>query len=426
MAFWLIAAAMLMAAVVVILPPLLSRAGRDGEAADARELTEEQAATVQVYRERLAELRREHEHGHLSAADLEAAETEAKRELLASMPDAEETRATRTSHRLMVVVAAITVPAIALALYAATGRPELLDRDGSGRLTNQQVSQFSAMGPQQRIPALEGYVAQNANAPRAWTLLASAYRGQERYREAAEAFGRARKAGRTPDARLIARQAESLLLANDRRFNAEIQRLIDASLEVDPRNPLGLMLAGHAALTRGDNETAVERWQRLAEQIPEGDDRRRIIEGLIARAGGDAPGSGNAGAAGGSDGAAGTGEAAGTTITVRLQLNDALRDQVDGDDTVFVFARRAGAEDGPPLAVQRTTVDALPAAIELSDAQAMVPGRTLSSAERVVVTARVSRSGDVSASPGDLEGVTDAIATDRNEPIDLTIGRLIE
>ncbi len=426
MAFWLITAAMLIAAVVVILPPLLHRAGRDGVAADARELTEEQAATVQVYRERLAELRREHEQGHLSAADLEAAETEAKRELLAYMPDAEKADARPASHRMMVVVAAVTVPAVALALYAATGRPDLLDHDGAGRLTDRQVNQFSAMEPQQRIPALEGYVAQHTDAPRAWTLLASAYRDQERYREAAAAFERASEAGRTPDAHLVARQAESLLLANERQFTAEVQRLIDASLEVDPRNPLGLMLAGHAALTRGDNETAVERWQRLAEQIPEDDNRRRIIEGLIERAGGEAPGSGRAGAGEGAGGGAGTSEGAGATITVRLQLDDTLREQVDGDDAVFVFARRAGAEDGPPLAVQRTTVDALPAAIELSDAQAMVPERTLSSAEHVVVTARVSRSGDVSASPGDLEGVTDAIASDRNEPVELIIDRRIE
>lgn len=77
MAFWLIAAAMLIAAVAVVLPPLLQRAGGDADASHKREHTEEQTATVRVYRERLAELRRDHERGHLSAADLEAAEAEA-------------------------------------------------------------------------------------------------------------------------------------------------------------------------------------------------------------------------------------------------------------------------------------------------------------------------------------------------------------
>jgi cytochrome c-type biogenesis protein CcmH len=426
MAFWLIAAAMLIAAVAVILPPLLHRAGSETDAPERHDLTEEQKATIRVYRERLAELRREHELGHLSAADLEAAETEAKRELLAYVPDAQDAQTPSASHRLALIVAALIVPAVALALYSATGRPELLDSDGSGRLTDRQVSQFAAMAPQQRIPALEDYVAQHPGAPRAWTQLAAAYRSEERYEAAAEAFGRARAAGRTPDARLTARQAESLLLANDRQFTDEVQRLIDAALRIDPRSPLGLMLAGHAALTRGDNETAVERWQRLAEQIPEGDQRRRVIEGLIARAGGDASAQGSAGAAPTDGSGATASEGGDAAITVRLHLSDDLRDQVAGGDTVFVFARRADAADGPPLAVQRTTVDALPAAIELTDAQAMVPGRTLSSVERVVVTARVSRSGDVSASPGDLEGRTDAIPTDRSEPVELTIDRTIQ
>lgn len=104
MAFWLIATAMLIAAVAVILPPLLHRAGGDAETAVKRGHTDEQAATVRVYRERLAELRREHERGHLSAADLEAAEAETKRELLAYVPDADEAPAQRSSHRLMVAL----------------------------------------------------------------------------------------------------------------------------------------------------------------------------------------------------------------------------------------------------------------------------------------------------------------------------------
>ena len=216
------------------------------------------------------------------------------------------------------------------------------------------------------------------------------------------------------------------MLANDRRFTAAVQRLIAASLQIDPRNPLGLMLSGHAALTRGDNETAIERWQGLIEQIPADDQRRRVIEGLIARARDEAPDQGSADASTPGRSAAGASGDGNPAITVRLELSDALRDQIAGEDTVFVLARRAGTTDGPPLAVMRTTVDALPTAIELTDAQAMVSGRTLSSAARVVVTARVSRSGGVSASPGDLEGRTNAIPTNRAESVELIIDRRIE
>ena len=41
----------------------------------------------------------------------------------------------------------------------------------------------------------------------------------------------------------------------------------------------------------------------------------------------------------------------------------------------------------------------------LDDASAMLPALKLSSAERVVVVARISKSGAAQAQPGDLQGV---------------------
>ena len=419
-AFWLIAAAMVCAALAVILPPLLPRGGGDGARSDESE------ATVRVYRERLAELRREYDRGHMTEADHAAAEAEAKRELLQYVPEEATAAAPRHAPRFAMAVTVLMVPAVALSIYSFSGRPELLASDRSDRLAGDQVQHYSNMPPQQRIAPLEAYVAQHPDAPRAWSLLASAYRSENRYREAAEAFGRARATRQTADASLIARQAEALLLANDRRFTDDVQRLIDASLRADPRNPLGLMLAGHAAFTRGEMETATNHWRRLAEQIPESDPRRQLVQGLIARAQGEPTGAdATASAATATPGGVPATDG-GPAINVRLRLSEALREHAKPGDTVFVFARQAGADAGPPLAVQRTTVGALPTEIELSDAQAMVPGRNLSSAERVVVTARVSRSGGVSASSGDLEGRTETLATGRSEPVELTIDQRLE
>lgn len=424
-AFWLIAAAMVCASLAVVLPPLLQRRRAAGKESDGPSGSDETTATVRVYRERLAELRREYDRGHLSEADYAAAESEAKRELLQYVPEGDTARAETGTPRFAVAVTALAIPAVALAVYAASGRPDLLAGDRSERLSANQVAQISEMAPEERIGQLEAYVAQHPTAPRAWSLLAAAYRGQERYPEAAEAYGRAREAGQTADAGLIARQAESLLLANGRQFTDDVQRLIDASLRVDPRNPLGLMLAGHAAFTRGDTAAAADHWERLVEQIPEEDPRHQLVRGLIARASDESgAGESSADAAAARSGAA-PADDEGPILAVRLRLSEALREQARDDETVFVFARRAGAE-GPPLAAQRMTVGALPAEIALSDAQAMVPGRTLSSAEEVVVTARVSRSGDVAASSGDLEGRSGPLATDRSEPVEITIDRRIE
>ncbi|MEX0607420.1 MAG: c-type cytochrome biogenesis protein CcmI [Halofilum sp. (in: g-proteobacteria)] len=416
-AFWLIAAAMLLVALAVILPPLFQRGGP--ARADA---SDETAATVAVYRERLADLEREYERGHITEADFAAAQDEAKRELLQHVPEEQAPSARTGTPRWMGGLTILVLPAITLAIYSVSGRPDLLNADRTDRLNPEQVSRYAQMPHQERISRLEAYLEARPNAPRGWALLASAYRAEERYRAAAEAYSHAVRTGQTTDARLIARQAEALLLANDRRFNSEVEQLIATSLQADPRNPLGLMLAGHAALTRGDDAEAVHHWQRLTEQIPEDDRRRQLVEALIARAEG-----GGASAAAQPDATRPASEAeGGRVVSVRVGLGESLRSQVEDDATVYVFAHPAGAEDGPPLAVRRTRAAALPVEVELSDDQAMMPSRTISSVERVVVTARISRSGDVTPSSGDLQGRSDSVATDRSDPIELTIDQRLD
>jgi cytochrome c-type biogenesis protein CcmH len=78
--------------------------------------------------------------------------------------------------------------------------------------------------------------------------------------------------------------------------------------------------------------------------------------------------------------------------------------------TVFLVVRESGGSR-MPLAVRRLTVAELPADFVLTDADAMMPGRTLSAATTVEVIARASRSGDVKAVPGDFEARSGALPT---------------
>jgi len=94
------------------------------------------------------------------------------------------------------------------------------------------------------------------------------------------------------------------------------------------------------------------------------------------------------------------------TIVVDVSLAPALAAQVDPDAPLFVLARTSGG-GGPPLAVERHRAVELPLTVELSDEDAMVPGRNLSSAGDVEIVARVALGGQPVATKGDLYGSTE-------------------
>lgn len=105
-----------------------------------------------------------------------------------------------------------------------------------------------------------------------------------------------------------------------------------------------------------------------------------------------------------------------------VKLDPLLAAQVTPEDTVFLFARRP---DGPPmpLAVQRLQVKDMPYRFRLDDSQAMTETK-LSSVDRVVVVARVSRTGQAMPAPGDLEGRSASVPTGTGD-LEIVIDRVL-
>lgn len=201
-------------------------------------------------------------------------------------------------------------------------------------------------------------------------------------------------------------------MVNNNRFSAESRRRIEKALELAPRHEKALWLGAFAAAQHGEIEAAVANWKTLLENESD-PQRRQLIEGLIARVQGEPPPTVIAPAAPDSPG-----------VKVRVTLDEDLRKPLQGSETVFVFARDT-ADKGPPLAVYRTRVDALPATIVLDDSMSMVPSLKLSDRDQVVVTARVSISGDARPSSGDLQGSSGSVAVGEDSAVDVTINERV-
>jgi hypothetical protein len=83
----------------------------------------------------------------------------------------------------------------------------------------------------------------------------------------------------------------------------------------------------------------------------------------------------------------------GPVIRGRVTIDDSARDDVDGAATVFIIAR-ASAGSPAPLAVLKTTVQDLPYDFEMSDSNAMIKSMPLSGVDSIVLSAKISPTGE--------------------------------
>jgi cytochrome c-type biogenesis protein CcmH len=241
-----------------------------------------------------------------------------------------------------------------------------------------------------------------------------------RVAEASEAYAQAARrmpAKGAETAQLLADYADVLAMSQGRTLQGAPEKLIARSLAADPRNVKALALAGSAAFERKDFKESIRYWEQLLAAAPADAEFTASIRSSIAEARERA----GLPATGGASKADAKAAAPAGRVTGEVSLAPVLQSKVKGDDTVFVFARAA---EGPrmPLAIARYKASDLPIRYTLDDSQAMSPQMKLSGFPRVVVGARVSRSGDATPRPGDLEGASEAVSVGAGS-VDIVIGR---
>jgi len=191
------------------------------------------------------------------------------------------------------------------------------------------------------------------------------------------------------------------------KLDDEAAQRIDAALRLEPDHAKALWLRASWQTEREDYASALDTWQHLARVLPPESPDARIIAANLEEAR-EKLGTGAARSV------AATPAVSTASLRGSVSLDPRLRDRVRSGDTLFVFARAAD-ERGPPLAVLRTVTGSWPLKFELDDRNAMMPGRSLSAFNRVILEARISRSGNALAQPGDLRGVS-AVLDPRNSP----------
>jgi cytochrome c-type biogenesis protein CcmH len=235
-------------------------------------------------------------------------------------------------------------------------------------------------------------------------MLARSYSVLGRHADALKAYEKASNL-RKDDPTLLADFADSLAVNNNSNLEGEPMKLVDRALHLDPKNLKALYLAGTYAFNKKDYPSAITFWEKLIQVGPPGNVFANQVEPAIAEARNLAgmPAAAKPLDAAPKAGAATPAAAANATVSGTVTLSAALAKQAQPEDTVFVFARAAEGSR-MPLAIMRKQVKDLPITFTLNDSMAMSPATALSTASKVIVGARVSKSGNAMPQPGDLSG----------------------
>jgi cytochrome c-type biogenesis protein CcmH len=298
------------------------------------------------------------------------------------------------------VVASVLIAPLALGLYFYVSN---WDAEYAARVTQEGAL----------LEQLAQHLDRNPDDARGWQLLAASYMQLGRYLEGRAAYERVWALTKQPDNELKVAYAEAQILADRSAASGAAGSLIEEVLAADPGNPKALWYGGLVALELGRDDIVRTRWTRLLALNPP-DDVARVIQTQLAELGASPSG----------DASSLPPAPVGTEIKLSVTLGAAfaLSDLPPGAQ-LFIIAR--GPEGGPPIAVIRQPPSTLPGDFSLSDANVMIQGRSLSAYPEITVVARLSRSGQPTAQPGDWQAEA-VVRPGGSEPVALVIDQVVQ
>jgi cytochrome c-type biogenesis protein CcmH len=362
------------------------------------------------FKRQLADLEQAHAAGTLSQAQRDAERASLERRLLDMLLHDSAVAASSAAKPAWSLIVGVTVLVLVIAIggytYKRSANPPQGDEEGADGVPNQ--AQVAAM-----VEQVAERMKQNPNDADGWAMLARSYSMMQRNDDALAAYQKAIALGKD-DADLLVDYADTLAVKNQHSLQGEPMALITRALKLSPDHIKGLALAGADAFERKDFALAAKYWGRIEAVGPPGDalvqrvaaslQEARKLAGLPAQA---APATAPPKPPARAD--AGAAAPGGLSVSGTVSLSPALRAQVSPEDTVFIFAREV-PNGRMPLAAERKQVKDLPYQFTLDDSKSMSPQARLSGATQVVVSARISKSGNAIAQPGDLQGQSAPVA----------------
>lgn len=372
---------------------------------------------IQVYEQSLVDLEGDLAEGLITAEECDKLKIELQRSFLRDMRDQDRReRANLQGSKLLPLLALLFIPVFSYSLYEIVGSardlalPDILEEL---RVVETPEAQEAAL---LKLAAfLQDRYERNSDDIQNGYMLGTLYLELQDFPAAISTFTSLADGMEEgmDKATVLGQLAQSMFLAADSEMTPSIRSVVDQALALNPNEYTVMSLLAMEALLNEDVMTALGYWRRQLLQLGAGSREAAVLRERITRVEallppGEMPDDG----------------ATGASVTLVIDIDESVRNQVDDSMRLFVYARNPAMP--MPLAAENLALPDFPIEVTLDDSMYMIENLTLSSAQNVIVGARLSRSGQATAQPGDIQAVSEPfVLSEQDGPVMLTIRDIV-
>ncbi len=379
------------------------------------------AELISIYEQRLVDLQTDLDNQRIDSVNHAESIVELKRRLLNELSP-EKSLNSKGNNRIFALTGGAFVLALTGIFYSFTGSQQQISAwhdamdnlaDYGERAVMQKGEPLSQNELQAFALALRTKLSRSGDDEVAWMLLGRVAMSLNEFDMAQQSFDKALRMN--PDnMQVLISYSQVLLLEGSETNMTRAAGMLSKVLNVEPTNLDAISLLALIAYERKDWPQAKTAFEVLLASMEKNDSRYNMISERIADIEQQMQSEGSVMPVTTTTGA----------IAVTVDIAKELIDKQPKDGILFIFAKAATGSP-MPLAAVKLTKYSFPITVELSDSSAMVAGLNLSSAENIIISARISIDDSVMPSSGELEGHSQALKRESVSDYQLQIDTLI-
>ncbi|MBG9994127.1 c-type cytochrome biogenesis protein CcmI [Pseudoalteromonas sp. NZS127_1] len=378
------------------------------------------AELISIYEQRLVDLQTDLDNQRIDTVNHAESIIELKRRLLNELSP-EKSLNSKGNNRIFALTGGAFVLALTGVFYGLTGSQQQISAwhdamdnlaDYGERAVMQKGEPLSQNELQAFALALRTKLSRSGDDEVAWMLLGRVAMSLNEFDMAQQSFDKALRMN--PDnMQVLISYSQVLLLEGSEANMTRAAGMLSKVLKVEPTNLDAISLLALIAYERKDWPQAKAAFEVLLASMEKNDSRYSMISERIADIEKQMQTEGSV-------------MPVTTTgaIAVTVDIAKELIDKQPKDGILFIFAKAASGSPMPLAAVKLANYS-FPITVELSDSSAMVAGLNLSSAENIIISARISIDDSVMPSSGELEGHSESLKRESVSDYQLQIDTLI-